>query len=187
MESIAGTVFTGAAAFAATNIDALFLTAALLSAASTRPPQVFAGTFAGIGVLYAASALAALVSLVVPQGAIALLGLIPLAIGLKQLLQRAPGDGPALEAGHGMLAVAGIHIAFGADNLGVYTPLFAASPGDAIALYGVVFALLTAVLCFAANRLVGHPALGAAVRRYGARTVPWVLIALGGWILLGGV
>jgi cadmium resistance protein CadD (predicted permease) len=183
LESIAGTALTGAAVFAATNVDGLFITAALLSARSTRPRDVVLGTYAGIGALYALSAVGSLVSLVIPPGAVRLLGLVPIALGLGQLLRKSEETGAP--AGHGVLAVAGINVAAGGDNIGVYTPLFAVSPGHAIALYGVVFAVLTGLLCYAAHRLVTHPALGAPVRRYGPRVVPWVLIALGVWILFG--
>jgi len=178
-------VLAGAAAFAATNLDGLFLIAALLSDRSFRVRDVVLGTYAGIGALYGVSAVASLVSLVVPASTIALLGLVPLAIGVKQLWQGAPESGENLPARHGVLAVAGINVAFGGDNVAVYTPVFAASPGEAIALYGVVFAVLTGLWCYAAHRLVNHPSLGAALRRYGPRVVPWVLIALGAWILLG--
>jgi len=175
------------AAFAATNVDGLFLTAALLSAAPQRLRQVVAGTFLGIGALYAASAAASLVALVVPPWAVALLGLLPLGIGLKQLLSRGEANDEAPRAAHGVLGVAAINIAFGGDNIGVYTPLFASGGPAAIAIYGIVFALLTGVLCWLAHRLVSHPALGAPVRRHAPRLVPWVLIGLGLWILAEGL
>ena len=173
-------------AFAATNIDGLFLTAALLSAAPSRPWPVVAGTYLGIGALYAASVGASIVALAIPSGYIALLGLVPLGLGLKLLFTTKPADEPA-PAAQGVLAVAGINIAAGGDNVGVYTPIFATITGEATAIYGAVFAVLTGVLCWAAHRLVTHPALGAPVRRWGPRLVPWVLIALGAWILSRGL
>lgn len=182
MESLAGSVLTGLVVFAATNVDGLLLAAALLANAPARP--VVLGTYLGIGALYAMSAAASLVALAIPAGYIALLGLVPMAIGLKQLLAAESPEKTA-PSGPGVLAVAGINIAAGGDNIGVYTPLFATNPGQAIAVYGVVFAILTGVLCWAAHRLVTHPALGAPVRRYGPRLVPWVLIALGVAILAG--
>ena len=184
MESIAGTVLTGLAVFAATNVDGLFLTAALLSSSPSRPWPVVLGTCAGIGALYAASIALALAAAAIPAGAIALLGLVPLGLGLKQIFSSRK-DETRLPAGHGVLAVAGVNIAAGGDNVGVYTPLFATITGEAIALYGAVFAVLTGALCWAAHRLVSHPALGSPVRRWGPRLVPWVLIGLGVWILAG--
>jgi cadmium resistance protein CadD (predicted permease) len=174
------------AAFAATNIDGLFLTAALLSAAPGGAARVVAGTFLGIGALYAAGVALALAAAAIPGGYIALLGLVPLGLGLKLLLTKKPADEPA-PAAQGLLAVAGINVAAGGDNIGVYTPLFATATGGEIVVYGVVFAVLTGVLCRAAHELVTHPALGAPVRRWGPRLVPWVLVALGLWILAGGL
>lgn len=171
--------------FAATNIDGLFLTVALLSDRSLRARDVVLGTYAGIGALYGVSAAASLVSLVVPPQAIALLGLVPIAIGVRQLWRPLAGAEPGVPARHGVLAVAAINVAFGGDNIGVYTPVFAASPGGAIAVCGAVFAVLTGLWCYAAHHLVNHPSLGAPVRRYGPRAVPFVLIALGLWVLLG--
>ena len=177
-------LLAGLAMFAATNIDGLFLTAALLSERAFRTGAVVLGTYAGIGALYAASAAGSLVSLVVPPAVIALLGLIPIAIGARQLRRReAPQTAPVGKGG--VLAVAALNIATGADNIGVYTPVFAASSSQDIAAYGVIFAVLTGVWCYGAHALVSHPALGAPVRRYGPRLVPYVLIALGLWILSG--
>jgi len=126
------------------------------------------------------------VALVLPPTYIALLGLVPIAIGAKQLVGGAAAEDRA-PSGHGALAVAGINVAAGGDNIGVYTPLFATTTVEAIAVYGAVFAVLTGALCLTAQRLVAHPALGAPVRRWGPRLVPWVLIALGLWILRGAL
>jgi cadmium resistance protein CadD (predicted permease) len=147
---------------------------------------VVAGTYLGIGALYALSVVAALFAAAIPSGYIPLLGLVPLGLGLKQVFSSAKDETP-LPAGQGALAVAGINIAAGGDNIGVYTPLFAATSGEAIALYGAVFAVLTGALCWTAQRLVTHPALGAPLRRWGPRLVPWVLVVLGVWILAGGL
>jgi cadmium resistance protein CadD (predicted permease) len=184
LESIAGAVLTGLAVFAATNVDGLLIAAALLSRASTRLRDVVGGTYAGIAVLCGASLLCALVALLIPASYVAVLGLLPLAIGLKQLFARGNGE-EATPSGHGLLEVAAINVAAGADNVGVYTPLFATASAQSIVVYAAVFAALTGALCWAAHRLVTHPALGAPVRRWGPRLVPWVLIALGAWILGG--
>jgi cadmium resistance protein CadD (predicted permease) len=42
---------------------------------------------------------------------------------------------------------------------------------------------MTASWCFLAHWLVNHPAFGSSVRRYGNRAAPFVLIALGVWIM----
>jgi cadmium resistance protein CadD (predicted permease) len=174
----------GLAMFAATNIDGLFLTAALLADRSFRARDVLIGTYAGIAALYAASAAGSLVSLVAPAAVIAALGLVPIAIGIRQL-KKGQADAPVKVKSAGLLAVAGLNIAMGADNVGVYTPVFAASAAADIAAYGAIFAVLTGLWCYAAYRLVHHPSVGAPVRRYAPRLVPFVLIGLGLWILAG--
>ena len=145
-----------------------------------------AGTYLGIGALYAVSVALGLAAAAIPAGYIALLGLVPLGLGVKLLFTKQTSEEPA-PAAQGVMAVAGINIAAGGDNIGVYTPLFATTTAEAIAIYGAVFAALTGALCWAAHRLVTHPALGAPVRRWGPRLVPWVLIALGLWILAGAL
>ncbi len=174
----------GVAMFAATNIDGLFLTAALLADRSFRARDVIIGTYAGIAALYAASAAGSLVSLIAPPAVIALLGLVPIAIGVRQLTKKQAADSVPVKQG-GIGAVAALNVAMGADNIGVYTPVFAASPAADIAAYGAIFAVLTGLWCYAAYRLVNHPSIGAPVRRYAPRLVPFVLIGLGLWILSG--
>jgi len=173
------------AAFAATNVDGLLLAAALFADPRYRARDVALGTFLGIGALFTASIAASLVALVIPAGYVALLGLIPLALGVKQLFEKTADSAGPSGGRQGVLGVAGVNIAMGGDNIGVYTPVFAAGSGADIAVYGAVFTVLTFLLCYAAWRLVGHPAWGAPIRRYGRRIMPFVLIALGLWILRG--
>lgn len=133
-------------------------------------------------------------SLAVPDGYPALLGVIPLALGLHKLwgLRRTgdtgDDDGGAEVATRGIrsqvLTIAGVTIANGGDNLGVYIPLFAREP-SVVPLYAIVFAAMTAVWCLAAHRLVTNRLVGAQIRRYGQAALPIVLIALGLWILAG--
>ena len=81
------------------------------------------------------------------------------------------------------LAVAAVTIANGGDNISIYTPLFATRPALDIAVIGLVFAVMTAVWLGVAHWLTSHRTIGAPIRRYGQRVVPFVLIALGVLIL----
>ncbi len=78
--------------------------------------------------------------------------------------------------------MAGVTVANGGDNLGVYIPLFASNPG-AIPVYAVIFAAMTGIWCAAGYALVNNPMAGSYVRRYGHLLPPFVLIALGAYIL----
>jgi len=177
-------VAVGITVFAATNVDDVLLLSAFFAQPRRRVSAIVTGQFLGIGALTAASAVAALAALVIPREWIALIGVIPLALGIRQLLARPDEDNVQAHNGAGVFAVAAVTVANGGDNLGVYIPLFASQPA-AIPVYVVVFALGTAVWCAAGYALVSHPAVAARFQRYGHRVLPWVLIALGVYVLSG--
>jgi cadmium resistance protein CadD (predicted permease) len=165
---------------------------AFLADPKVRRGQIVAGQFIGIGILYGASVLASLLSLVIPPAYIGLLGLVPIAMGLKQVWELRnsgvdgadQGDVRASTETHGnVVAVAVVTIANGGDNISIYTPLFASRSGTDIAIIGIVFATMTFLWVAAAHWLTQHRTLGAPIRRYGHRAVPFVLIALGILIL----
>ena len=182
-EPLARVVLAGAAAFAATNVDDLLLLIAFFAAGTYRARDVVLGQYTGIGLLFAASASASLVSLVIPASHLPLLGLVPVFIGLKQLFGKDAAE-KTVPATSGLLSVAAVTVANGGDNIGVYTPLFAMSSAPAIGAMGAVFAAMTALWCLAARWLVHHPAAAAPVRRYGPRAMPFVLIGIGLLILV---
>jgi cadmium resistance protein CadD (predicted permease) len=187
-----GTVATATGVFAGTNVDdLLILTGLFLTARATgapRPWQIWAGQYLGVGALVAVSALAALGLAVVPDRWVGLLGLVPLALGVKGLVAavRARGaeEPPAPLAAGGLLPVAGITIANGADNISVYTPLFRTiGAGDSL-LTVAVFAVGIALWCLAGSWLGSHRAVVGVVRRFGHWLVPAVFVLIGAAILL---
>ena len=199
MTDLLGVLGVAVVVFASTNVDDVFLLAAFFADRHLRARSVVLGQFLGIGALVAASAAAAWASLAVPEGYPAMLGVVPLALGLRKLwgLRRAGGEADpddidlrgaeerAERRTHSqVLAVAGVTVANGGDNLGVYIPLFARDP-HLVPLYALVFAMMTALWCFAGHRLVQNRMIGDRLRRYGHVALPIVLIALGVWILAG--
>ena len=166
------------AMFVATNLDDILILAMFFAQPNRRAQAIVAGQFLGIGALVAASSAIALAVLAVPRGWTALLGVVPVAIGIRRLLQsrRAEGGPPAVAPG--VLSVAGVTIASGGDNLGVYVPVFAQEPW-AIPRVATIFAIMTAVWCAAGWALVAHPIVQSRMQRYGHRVLPWVLIAIG--------
>ncbi len=154
-----------------------------------RPRQVAIGQLLGIAVLYAVSVAAALLSLVVSPAIIGFLGLLPIAIGLRKIwaLRVADDDdedAPVARGGRwNALTVAAVTVADGGDNLSVYIPIFATRSASEVVAIGIVFAVMTLAWLGAAFWLTRHRTLGAPIRRYGHRVVPFVLAALGGYIL----
>jgi cadmium resistance protein CadD (predicted permease) len=172
------------AAFAATNLDDLFLLVAWFAAGRTRTRDIVLGQVLGIAALFAASAAVSLLALSIPSVDLRWLGLVPIILAVRMLAKPKTEETPEAP---GFLAVTAVTVANGADNLAVYIPLFATSGAAAIAVYGAVFMVMTALWCAGAGWLVRHPAAGAPLRRWGPRLVPWVLVALGVWILTGGL
>ena len=186
--------------FISTNVDDIFLLAAFFADKKLMARTVVLGQLLGIGALVAVSTLVAWLSMALPEGWISLLGLVPLYLGLKQIkslwtdADDSTEDAEVQNQEHQMarsmhsqlLAVAGVTIANGGDNLGVYIPLFA-NALSAIPLFIVVFALMTLMWCFLGYLLVNNKVFGHWIRRYGHKILPVVLILLGLDILSGAL
>ena len=195
MDGIFATVGAAVAMFAGTNIDDLIvLTVLFLSARATglpRPWQTWAGQYLGIATLVAASLLAALGLLIVPDQWAGLLGLVPLILGVRALITAIRSRGATDEmppvVAKGLLSVAGITIANGADNIAVYTPVFRAIGPASTALTIAVFAVGVAVWCVAGSWLGSHPTVVRLVERYGRWLMPAVFITIGLVIIIESV
>jgi cadmium resistance protein CadD (predicted permease) len=193
MKHLVGLIGAAAALFVSTDIDDLFALVGFFADSKFKVRDVVVGQYLGIAGLYGGSVVASLVSLVVSPAYIGLLGLAPIVIGLKkawalrkesEAIQEDLNDHEKASAGHGnVLAVAVVTLANGADNVSVYTPLFATRSGYDIALIGVVFGIMTLIWLAAAYWLTRHRTIGAPIRTYGHRVVPFVLISLGVLVL----
>jgi cadmium resistance protein CadD (predicted permease) len=80
-------VGVGIAAFVSTNIDDLLILMAFFATPRFLPFQIVLGQYIGMGSLIAVSLLGLLIALVVPVNLIGLIGLFPIAIGIKELLE----------------------------------------------------------------------------------------------------
>jgi cadmium resistance protein CadD (predicted permease) len=189
LEQIAAAIGLAAVLFVATNIDDIFILLALFSNPSFRPAQVIAGQMVGMALVIALSVAGALLALVIAPAYVGLLGLVPLALGIVKLVRKdtADDDNTTPEATSGalrILAVTAITVANGADNIGVYVPMFATAGRIHVAIYALTMLTLTAVLCWVAHALIQHPKLGPPIRRFARPVTPFVLIALGIYILV---
>ena len=75
----------GVAVFASTNIDDILLLSAFFADRRLTTRSIVIGQFVGIGALVAASAVAAFAAITVPAGWVALLGFVPLGLGVRKL------------------------------------------------------------------------------------------------------
>jgi cadmium resistance protein CadD (predicted permease) len=193
MEHLVSLFGIAVAVFTSTNVDDVFVLVGFFSHPKFRGRQVVIGQYVGIATLYGVSVVASLMSLVIPTAYIGLLGLAPIMIGLRKAWslrnreetseEETGTQGPSFAGRANIAAIAAVTIANGGDNISIYTPLFATRSGYDIAAIGGVFAIMTLVWLVVAHWLVNHRTIGAPIRRYGGRVVPFVLIALGFCIL----
>lgn len=183
----------GITAFIASNIDDTFILMMLFSSLRFQTRHIVIGQFIGIGVLIIISTLGALIALVLSPFFIALMGLIPIAIGIKRLLEHERNQ--TTETNKTIqdkkrqklipfLAVSGITIANGGDDVGVFTPLFAKyNTIVEVSTLVAIFMGLTVVWCALTYYFVNHPVIATRIKRIGDITTPFVLIGLGLYIL----
>ena len=184
----------GVAAFVSTNIDDLFILMIFFATPRFPSYQIVLGQYIGVGSLMGVSLAGSLITLVLPRNLIGLIGLFPIAIGVKELLELHKRDSEDEEKLSKklrtkkiqtlpLLTVAAVTFS-GGEEIGVYTALFATNiEGAAIFTLISVVMVLTALWCFLANYFVKHSFLADIFRRIGSRVLPFVLIGLGIYIL----
>ncbi len=181
-----GKVMTAAAAFAAANLDDLLLLTLLFAEAgrSAGRYRIVAGQLLGMGALTAACIAGGLGLGMLPAACLRLLGLIPILLAVRMCMGRGEGaHGGALPMT--VMGVAGLAIAGGGDNLGLWLPLFAGMRAGQMGLAALLFLLLTLVWCALGAALGRLPLLQRAVTACKGWLVPLVFLLLGISILLG--
>lgn len=193
----AGIVAEVAGLFAVTNVDDILVLSLFFGRGAGQPGaarRITAGQYLGFTALLAVTVAAAYGATFLPESAIAYLGLLPLALGLRAAWQawkdHQDGSGGGQRGvgqdGPKTLQVAAVTVANGSDNIGVYLPVFARSGIAGIAVYVVVFLVLVGVWCAAGWFFATRPAVAGVIGRWGHILHPLVLIALGLFILVQG-
>jgi cadmium resistance protein CadD (predicted permease) len=182
----------GTSAFLASNIDNIFVLMLLFSTLNILARDTTLGQFLGITLLVVASASAALLVLVVPLFVIGLMGLIPIGIGIKRLIERqhvAKTNKPNEKLEYlSFLSVAGITVANGGDDIGVFTPLFAKyNTYFEVTILVILFMLLTGVWCILTYYFTRHPLIASRIGYSSQIISPLVLIGLGIYIILDSI
>lgn len=180
------TLLTSIGAYIGTTIDDLFVLMLLFSQTEDMSHRkgILQGQSLGIGVLVAVSLLGAAGLQLLPGWAVGLMGLIPIALGVKEIFAGAKrGKKESKPVAASILRVALLAIANGADNVGVYAPLFAGYDLGQKLLCILLFAAMTVVWCALAAVLASQAHVHAVLQRYKRVLVPTVLILLGLYIL----
>jgi cadmium resistance protein CadD (predicted permease) len=179
----------GTGAFVASNIDDTFMLMLLFSSANLLARDVTIGQFLGIALLVIVSTSAALLILVMPLFIIGLMGFIPIGIGVKRLIQHQEisktNNQNKKIASLSFLSVAGITVANGGDDIGVFTPLFAKyNTSFEVTILVILFMLLTGVWCFLTYYFIRRPLMASRMNYLSQIISPFVLIGIGVYILL---
>lgn len=200
-------VLTGITSFVATNIDDLIVLMLFFSQVNDKllPKHIVIGQYLGFTFLIIASLPGFFGGLILPKAWIGLLGLVPIIIGIKQLLNKEENSEeiqtvssiPFFSFSNKSLLyslnkiinfqtynVAAVTVANGGDNIGIYVSLFASSNLIGLAIILAVFYLLIAVWCLIAYSLTRQRVIANILANYGQAITPFVLIGLGIFIIV---
>lgn len=187
---MAATFLTAVLSFASTSIDDIFVLMVLYSQVQNVKGivRVVAGQYFGIGALVALSIVGALGTQIFPPQYIGLLGFLPLFLGIRSWIayrrgQERPEQEPKRETQISFFSVSLLTIANGADNIGVYIPVFSGYTLTDFIITLAVFAGMVALWCYLGLALANYPYIKKKITRYQHILVPMVLIALGAAIL----
>ena len=169
-----------------------------------RARRIAAGQVVGFAVLVAVAAAAAAVLFEFSTAVVGLLGLVPLAIGLRGLVGlargHADGEGGATRppahhgaagagarspseraVGRSLTAAALVTIAAGGDNLAVYIPLFRVGGGTNVGAVVAVFVVGEALVTWLILAGGRHPKARRVMLRLGHVAVPSCSAVSGSW------
>ena len=192
------TIITAVLAFASTNVDDLFILMMLFTVTSQsfRPHHILSGQYLGIITLIAISVIGSLIGIVIPKVYIGLLGFFPIYLGIRKFFSKDDDSdsSPVLSPDKkyvlasiispATLSVASITIANGADNIGIYIPLFVNLTATNLVFTICIFLMMVFVWVKIAEYLVQHPRLKNTLARYNHVLFPCILIGLGIYILI---
>jgi len=176
--------------FLLTNLDNLLLLVVMLGLARTDRGPILLGyllaVFLVLGVALAGHGLGGLVE---PR-LLGYAGLLPLAMGVAALWRRAGGaaTGESIDAGFGgkapALSALGVVASNSGDSVAALLPLVAESNSRLLGWIIGAYLVLALALAAIALMIAGRESLARAIERGGARLVPWLMIAVGVYILL---
>jgi cadmium resistance transport/sequestration family protein len=206
MDRLFSTILVGMTSFIATNLDDILVLMLFFSRVSPAfcRRHIVLGQYLGFMILLLASLPGYFGGLLLSKAWVGLLGFLPIGVGISQLLKR-EADNLEVQAVSNKLnfeakasrmsfwrslltpqiyQVAAVTVANGADNIGIYIPLFASNSLPRLGVIIGIFLILVGVWCWVAERLTQQRAIVVFLTRYGHRAMPFVLMGLGLYILV---
>ena len=206
MNKLANVFIEGIIAFTVTNIDDMMILLLLFSEIDSnfRKRHIFIGQYLGFFAIIMLSLPGFFGGLFIQREWLGLLGILPIAIGMKQLInqqtestevQTVNPDFPQLLHPNptwsfllsifhpNTYQVAAITIANSGDNISVYIPLFAGQDFVSLGIIIAVFLAMVGLGCGIAYLLTSQVTIGYILSGYGRAIIPFILMALGLFIL----
>ena len=179
-----GTVVQAVGLFAATNVDGLLILSLFFAQGASHRGTIartVIGQYLGFAAILTVSLVAASGSGVLPGSVRPLLGLLPLALGLRAAWHvvrehrwaRTETSDVTMHRGPGTFEVAGVTFANGGDNVSAYVPVLAAAGTGGRMAYSAVFLVLVAVLCAVGRLLAVRPLFARTVSRWATSYYRW--------------
>lgn len=206
MSGLVGAIIAGIAAFSVTNTDDIFFLTIFFSQvnATFRPWHVVVGQYLGFTVIIIVSLFG---GLIVPEAWVGILGLFPIAMGISRLVnwdkdeeeinvKIVSGESNRSRANTSVVStlvsvlnpqtynVIAVELANGGDSIGTYVPLFASRDFISLGIIVCIFFVLMGIWCYIAYRLTNLPTVAHALARFDKVLAPFVLIALGIYLLI---
>jgi cadmium resistance protein CadD (predicted permease) len=207
--SLESAIATGAAvALATTFDDNIYLTSFFGRVSRTfRPRHVVVGEFLGLTILISISLVGYFVGMVVSDMLVGLLGVLPIMIGIHQLMGKEDDENSDvieevekvhIEVGRPRIKqslwstirdpkthrVTAVHVSNGGNNVAVYISLFASSSLPSLAVILTMCYMTIGFWCFCSYNLTRFPGISVLIARYGRKIAPFVLIYLGFSIII---
>jgi cadmium resistance protein CadD (predicted permease) len=181
--------------FVATNLDNLLLLV-VLQTSSRRPVPVLLGFMVASAIVLLIASIGLLLGRLLDPALAGYVGVIPLGLGCYALWRRRrlssspttdqPGGSEQGTAPvfFGSLA---LMLSNSGDSLAIFLPLLADTSAHLLPAVATSWLLVTLLWVWLAFRIGENQALAATIERKGARWLPWIMIAIGSYILLDTV
>jgi len=178
-------------AFIGTNLDNLFLLAAMYSRYARHAMMVTCGYLTGMVLVAGITILVGELGDMIPLAYLGLLGLIPMLMGVlalwKLFRENQPDENTGIASAASRLSVffalLTIQLSNSMDSILTFSVLFADSATEADYLVAPTFFAMTIVFSGLAYYSVKHPRLSGVLSRYGRYITPFILILVGYYIL----
>lgn len=185
-------ILTAVIAYILTSIDDLIIGALYFAQSRSHRDDlcICAGRYIGLGILISISCAGAFGFRFIPGRYIALLGTLPIALGIREYMhnrKKNSDETVAIISPRGILTgVILVTFANGADNIGVYIPLFSGYTPAGITAACIVFLTMAGIWNFLSKALANLPVLRNIITRRKRTIAPAIYILLGIYILLKG-